>query len=241
MRLFAIGDLHLQGGDDKPMNVFGDHWDNHFQRIGEDWRARVGEEDMVLIPGDISWAMQLPAARPDLQEIGALPGRKLICKGNHDYWWSSITQVRASLPEGMKALQHDAVETDAAVICGSRGWMFPTAETALSQEDEKVLARELIRLEMSLQAAVKLNPEKPLVVMMHYPPLYDMERDTPFTRLFAKYPVHTVVYGHLHGAGIRAGYNGTWGGVQYRLVSCDALDFRLAEIPLDDAENEKIC
>ena len=81
MRLFAIGDLHLQGGDDKPMNVFGDHWDNHFQRISEDWRARVGEEDMVLIPGDISWAMQLPAARPDLQEIGALPGRKLICKG----------------------------------------------------------------------------------------------------------------------------------------------------------------
>ena len=240
MRLFAIGDLHLQGGDDKPMNVFGDHWDNHFQRICEDWRARVGEEDVVLIPGDISWAMQLPNAVLDLKEIGALPGRKLICKGNHDYWWSSITQVRASLPEGMEALQHSAVETEEAVICGSRGWVFPTAETTLSKEDEKILARELMRLEMAIQAALKLNADKPLVVMMHFPPLYDMERDTPFTRLFAKYPVHTVVYGHLHGAGIRAGYNGEWEGVQYRLTSCDALGFVMAEVPLMSSD-DKIC
>lgn len=233
MKLFAIGDLHMPGGDDKPMDVFGAHWENHVERIFADWRERVGDDDVVLLPGDHSWAMQLPAALPDLAAIGDLPGQKLLCKGNHDYWWSSITQVRASLPAGMQALQHDAVETERAVICGSRGWMFATGETTLSQQDEKVLARELMRLEMAMQAAVKLNPDKPLVVMMHYPPLYDQMRDTPFTRLFAGYPVHTVVYGHLHGQAVHAGFCGEWEGVRYRLVSCDALGFVLDEVPLE--------
>lgn len=233
MKLFAIGDLHMPGGDDKPMDVFGAHWENHVERIFADWRERVGEDDVVLLPGDHSWAMQLPAALPDLAAIGDLPGQKLLCKGNHDYWWSSITQVRASLPAGMQALQHDAVETERAVICGSRGWMFATGETTLSQQDEKVLARELMRLEMAMQAAVKLNPDKPLVVMMHYPPLYDQMRDTPFTRLFAGYPVYTVVYGHLHGQAVHAGFCGEWEGVRYRLVSCDALGFVLDEVPLE--------
>ena len=234
MKLFAIGDLHMPGGDDKPMDVFGDHWENHVERIFANWRERVGEADAVLIPGDISWAMQLQAARPDLCAIGELPGRKLICKGNHDYWWSSITQVRASLPEGMFALQHDAVELDCAVACGSRGWTFATAEATLSPEDTKVLNRELLRLEAAIKAAVKLNPDKPLIVMMHYPPIYEQERDTPFTRLFEQYPVHTVLYGHLHGQAVHAGFKGEWNGVRYRLVSCDALGFVLDEVPLDE-------
>lgn len=236
MKLFAIGDLHMPGGDDKPMDVFGDHWERHVERIFANWRERVREEDTVLIPGDLSWAMQLPAALPDLQAIGALPGRKIICKGNHDYWWSSITQVRASLPEGMFALQHDAVEIEDAVICGSRGWTFPGDGCSQSPDDAKVLARELIRMEMSIQAGIKLNPEKPLVVMMHYPPLYDQLRDTPFTHLFERYPVHTVVYGHLHGAAVHAGVNGVWNGVRYRLTSCDALKFVLDEVPLDQGD-----
>ena len=108
MRIFAIGDLHLPGGDKKPMDVFGSHWENHFERISEDWRARVTQEDVVLIPGDISWAMQLGAAVEDLRRIGGLPGRILILRGNHDYWWSSLTQLRACLPENMIAVQNDA-------------------------------------------------------------------------------------------------------------------------------------
>ena len=104
MRLFAIGDLHLPGGDDKPMDVFGPQWDRHFLRIRENWLRLVGDEDTVLIPGDISWAMQLADAKEDLDEIGRLPGRKVLCKGNHDYWWNSISQVRAALPAGMTAL-----------------------------------------------------------------------------------------------------------------------------------------
>lgn len=232
MKLYAIGDLHLPGGDDKPMNVFGDHWDGHFERISADWRARVTADDLVLIPGDISWAMQLDPARPDLQAIAALPGRKVILKGNHDYWWTSITQVRAAIGETMRAVQNDAVDLGEVVVCGSRGWLIPTQDTPLSAEDEKVTARELIRMEMSLQAAAKMAQGRPVVAMMHYPPLYDMERDTAFTQLMEKYGVHTVVYGHLHGAGIRVAYNGAYNGVNYRLVSCDSLSFELAEIPL---------
>ena len=232
MRLFAIGDLHLPGGDDKPMDVFGAQWEGHFERISRDWRARVAPEDTVLIPGDISWAMQLTHAVPDLELIGELPGRKILCKGNHDYWWSSLTQVKAALPESMEALQHSATDVGDAVVCGTRGWVIPTQEAPLTPEDEKLCAREIARMEMALQAADKLRAGRPVVVMMHYPPLYATERDSGFTRLFERYSVHTVVYGHLHGAGIRAGWSGEHQGVRYRLVSCDSLDFRLSEIVL---------
>lgn len=235
MKLFAIGDLHLPGGEEKPMDVFGGHWEGHFERISQDWRARVRDEDAVLIPGDISWAMQLQAAKNDLAAIGALPGRKLIIKGNHDYWWSTLRQVQSALPESMQAIQHTAVDVGDVVVCGTRGWTFPTEEAPLSAEDMKLCSRELIRLELALQAAVKIAGDKPIVVMLHYPPLYDQERDTVFTQLLSRYPVHTVVYGHLHGAGIRAGFSGEHGGVRYRLASCDSLGFALAEIPLTDA------
>ena len=232
MSLFAIGDLHLPGGDDKPMDVFGEQWEGHFERISRDWRARVQPEDVVLIPGDISWAMQLDHAVPDLQLIGELPGRKVLCKGNHDYWWSSLTQVRAALPEGMQVLQHSALDMGEAIVCGTRGWVIPTQEAPLAPEDEKLFRRELARMEMALKDAEKLRANRPLVVMMHYPPLYAMERDTDFTRLFERFGVHTVVYGHLHGAGIRAGFSGEHQGVRYRLVSCDSLDFQMAQIGL---------
>lgn len=238
MSLFAIGDLHLPGGDEKPMDVFGSHWDGHFQRISEDWRSRVQDSDTVLIPGDISWAMQLRDALPDLQAINALPGRKIILKGNHDYWWNTLSQVKSALPQGMTAIQHSAVDVGDAVICGTRGWTLPTAETPLSAKDQKVFEREVLRLDMALQAAMKILQDRPLVVMMHYPPLYDLERDTAFTQVLERYPVTTVVYGHLHGAGIRAGYNGVWHGINYRLTSCDSLNFVLADVPLTCTSEE---
>ncbi|MBR4459731.1 MAG: metallophosphoesterase [Clostridia bacterium] len=237
MKLFAIADLHLPGGDDKPMEVFGPHWEGHFARISEDWRARVSDEDAVLIPGDISWAMQLSHAVPDLQAIGALPGRKFLIKGNHDYWWSSLTRVQAAMPEGMKALQHSAADAGPWVICGTRGWVFPTGDELLAAEDRRIYERELLRLEMALREARKLaerpdGTEKPIVAMLHYPPLYDAQRDTAFTAMLTRYGVHTAVYGHLHGAGIRAGWNGTHGGVRYLLTSCDSLGFVLREVDM---------
>lgn len=139
MRLFAIGDLHMPGGDDKPMDVFGPQWDRHFLRISEAWRRCVGEEDLVLIPGDISWAMQLEKAIPDLMEIAALPGRKILCKGNHEYWWSSVSRVRAVLPDNMTALQFDAVDVGPCVICGTRGWNYPTKKIRFPRKMKKYL------------------------------------------------------------------------------------------------------
>lgn len=232
MGLFAIGDLHLPGGQEKPMDIFGDHWEDHFTRISQDWRQRVKETDVVLIPGDISWAMQLADAKPDLEAIGALPGRKVILRGNHDYWWSGITQVRGALPEGMYALQNDALAFDCCVVCGSRGWVFPTPEAPLSPEDEKIYRRELLRLEMSLSTGQKLRGDRPLVLMMHYPPLTLQAMDTGFTQLAERYGVALVVYGHLHGPGIRWGFHGEYRGVRYRLTSCDALGFQLTELQI---------
>ena len=230
MRLFAIGDLHLPGGQEKPMDVFGDHWEGHFDRISADWRERVTQDDVVLIPGDTSSAMQLSDAIPDLRAIGELPGRKILIKGNHDYWWGGIGQVRRALPEGMMAIQHDVVDLGDVVVTGTRGWAYPTAEAPLSPEDERIFNREMIRLEIALTAARKAAEERPIVVMLHYPPLYLQGRDTPFTQLLEKYAVHTVVYGHLHGAGVRAGFTGEWNGVRYMLTSCDSLAFALAEV-----------
>lgn len=240
MRVFAIGDLHLPGGDEKPMDVFGGHWEDHFVRIAADWREKVAPDDVVLIPGDTSWAMQLRDAVPDLAAIGELPGKKILIKGNHDYWWTGIGQVRRVLPEGMLALQHDTADLGDCVVCGTRGWAYPTEETPLSDEDERIFRREMIRLELALQSAVKAAGERPILVMLHYPPLYQQDRNTPFTQLLEKYPVHTVVYGHLHGAGIRAGFTGTWNGVRYMLASCDSLDFCLAEVSLQENDVTKI-
>ncbi len=239
MRLFAIGDLHLPGGEEKPMDVFGGHWEDHFSRIAGDWRSRVGEDDVVLIPGDVSWAMQLSSALPDLQAIGSLPGRKLLIRGNHDYWWSTPKKVQAALPVGMTAIQHTAVDIGDAVVCGTRGWNFPTKDALLSAADMKICDREVIRLELALKAAVRIAGDRPIVVMLHYPPLFEQERDTVFTRLLEQYPVHTVVYGHLHGAGIRVGFTGEHAGIRYLLTSCDSLHFALAEVPLIQKSDDR--
>ncbi len=233
MQLYAIGDLHLPGGDVKPMDVFGDHWQDHFARIAADWKQRVTDDDVVLVPGDVSWAMKLADALPDLAAIGELPGRKVLLKGNHDLWWGGIGLLRRSLPEGMYALQNDALDLGDCVVCGSRGWAYPTEGSPLTDEDRRIFDREMIRLEMSLKEAVRLAQGRPIVVMMHYPPLYRSDRDTPFTRLLRQYPVDAVVYGHLHGDAIKAGFTGEHEGIRYQLTSCDALGFVLAEVPLD--------
>ena len=136
MSIFAIGDLHLPGGDKKPMDVFGAHWERHFERICADWQSRVKPEDIVLIPGDISWAMQLSDALNDLREIAKLPGTILLLRGNHDYWWSSLSQLRACLPENMHAVQNDAFDAGDCVFCGTRGWTIPLGQNATAQDEK---------------------------------------------------------------------------------------------------------
>lgn len=236
MDIYAIGDLHLPGGDDKPMEVFGSHWEGHFSRIVQDWCARVKDDDAVLIPGDISWAMQLQDALPDLEAIGQLPGKKILLRGNHDYWWCGISRLREMLPKGMYAVQNDAMLLGNIAICGTRGWTLPAPNQL---EDEKIYARELLRMEMSLERAKQLKGER-LVVMCHYPPLGEGGEATRLSALLEKYEVDDVVYGHLHGASLRGAVTGTFGGVRYHCVSCDGLHFRLYRLPAPEREEQPI-
>ena len=226
MRLFAIADLHLPGGKNKPMDVFGRHWEGHFEKICDSWRKNVSQEDTVLLPGDLSWAMQMDEALEDLKSIGALPGRKILLRGNHDYWWGSIGRLRALLPEGMYALQNDALQLGDLTFAGSRGWTHPEGG---NEEDRKIYDRELIRLKMSLDRAKALGGR--LVVMTHYPPLDEKHHDTPVSLLIRQYGPTDVVYGHLHGASLRSAFNGEKDGIRYHCVSCDGLGFAVKEIP----------
>lgn len=228
MAIFAIGDLHLSDSGEKPMHVFGRQWEHHFDRIRESWHQSVHPNDIVLIPGDISWAMQFDEAKPDLDRIAALPGTKILLRGNHDYWWSSISRLRAYLPQGMLALQNDSITFSDVVICGTRGWTFPTEGSPLDAQEMKIYRRELIRLEMTLtNAAAK---QLPILAMTHFPPLLIDYQDTEFTALLEAFSVQLCVYGHLHGTGIGNGFNGCHHGVEYRLVSCDAIDFSPVKI-----------
>ncbi|MCL2811054.1 MAG: metallophosphoesterase [Clostridia bacterium] len=231
MKIYAIGDLHLPGGDAKPMDVFGPQWERHFERIAQDWRGRVAEQDIVLIPGDISWAMRQQEAEPDLLAIGVLPGRKILLRGNHDYWWSAIGRVRAALPVGMYALQNDALVLDGQVFCGARGWTC-LGEEPQNPDDARIYAREILRMRMSLETARRIAPELPLTALMHFPP------DPSFLSLAEEFGAVRLVYGHLHGAGLRNALCGKWGGsgMYIHQVSCDGLGFRL----LDLEEKERV-
>ncbi|MDQ0188466.1 metallophosphoesterase [Alicyclobacillus cycloheptanicus] len=222
MALFALADLHLGQAVDKPMDVFGAAWQDHTEQIRRSWCAEVSQEDTVLVPGDISWAMHLPEAIPDLDWIAALPGKKILLRGNHDYWWSSIKKVRQALAPGVQALQNDAFIADGYAICGSRGWLLPT-HPKFTEADQAIYLREAERLQLSLKAAAALA--LPMVAMMHYPPTDQDGSSTLFTDLLEQYGVERCVYGHLHGPAHRFAFEGTRRGVSYHLVSADYLRF----------------
>ena len=225
MAAYAIADLHLPARQ-KPMDVFGEHWKDHFRRICEDWLARVRPDDVVLLPGDISWAMHLEEAAEDLQSIGRLPGTKILLRGNHDYWWSSIGRVRRALSEGMYALQNDSLLIGGRLYAGSRGWLLPGPE--FPEEDLRIYNRERLRLEMSLQHARRASETAPITALMHYPPLSD---DSPgFSDILEAYGVTDCVYGHLHGVALYGAVRGLRGTVRYHQVSCDGLGFRLYQL-----------
>lgn len=223
MAIFALADLHLSLAVNKPMNVFGDQWQYHMERIRESWLGTVRDVDTVLIPGDISWAMTLEEAHLDLSWIAELPGVKVMIRGNHDYWWHSISKVRKVLPDNLFAVQNDVVCVSGWAICGTRGWLLPS-HPKYTEEDDKLFRRETERLRMSLQAAQKTG--LPILAMMHYPPLALTDTPTGFSHLLTEYGVDACVYGHLHGASHRFAVEGTLFGVEYRLVSADYTQFQ---------------
>ena len=228
MKIFAVADLHLPGGTNKTMDVFGKQWEGHFDRIRASWTEQVGEDDTVLLPGDLSWAMQMKDALEDLAEVGRLPGRKILLRGNHDYWWGSVTRLREALPKNMFALQNDALRLGDTVFCGSRGWTHPAGDGREDAENRKIYERELIRLEMSLEAGKKLGGR--MIVMTHYPPLDEKHGHTPMSRLISSYGPTDVVYGHLHGAALKGAFNGIRDGIRYHCVSCDGNGFTVRPI-----------
>lgn len=230
MKVFAISDLHLSGSCEKPMDIFGETWVDYWERIQADWAARVTDKDLVLIAGDISWAMKLDEAKIDLNGIGSLPGKKVIIRGNHDYWWQAYSKVQNELDESMFALQNNSLRySEGVVVAGSRGWQV--SDDIEGGENKKIFDREVIRLKLSLDdAKAKMQDGDKLVVMMHYPPFDAKFSDSEFTKLIAQYPVSLVVYGHLHGKEGRTKDVVDKNGIPYYLTSCDKLDHKLLEL-----------
>ena len=228
-RIFAIADTHLSFASDKPMDVFGDAWRGHAERLEAAWREDVSEGDTVVVAGDISWALKFDDAVPDLDFLHGLPGMKLLVRGNHDLWWHKITMLNTMYGD-MRFLQNDHVLFEGGrAVCGSRGWGLPGLED-YGADDEKILARELVRLKMSLDKATAAGAAD-IICALHFPPALTPHNTSPFTELIEKYPVSQVVYGHLHGPqAYRKGIMGTHRGVLYRLASGDYLGFRPLQV-----------
>ena len=222
MSLFAIGDTHLSFGTDKPMDVFRG-WENYEKKLEKNWRAVVSDNDTVVIPGDVTWGMNLQEALADFQFLDSLPGRKIILKGNHDYWWSTKKKAdeffKANGIETIDILNNNAYSVGGFALCGSRGWFFEnTAET-----DRKILAREAGRLRMSIEAAQALGGEK--IAFLHYPPIAGGSVCGEICEELVKGGVKRCYYGHLHGPALSFAFNGEMFGIEFRLVSGDFLKF----------------
>lgn len=229
MSIFAIGDPHLSfaPGIDKPMDVFGDEWKDHAEKIKKSWQSCVGSEDTVVIAGDISWGLKMEEAMYDLEWIDALPGHKVMLKGNHDLWWASISRLN-SLFDDMTFIQNTCYECEDAVICGTRGWSCPGSDD-FTDDDRRIYDRELLRLEFSLEAGKAADKE--IIAFTHFPPTNEKKQPSGFTGLYEKYGVRHAYYGHLHRKETyKRGITGNLNGVNYELISADRLGFSLLKI-----------
>ena len=225
MSVYAIGDVHLSLDEriEKPMDVFGPRWANHAERLRENWLDIIGEEDLVIICGDISWGLRLDEAMADLMFIDALPGTKIITKGNHDLWWNSVSKLN-KISDRMTFLQNKSfLMEDGTAICGTRGWICPGTD-GFDSHDQKIYDREILRLRMSLDDAVSQGA-KEIIAALHYPPSNDKFEASGFTETLEEYGVKTCVYGHLHSKeAFKNGYKGICNGVDYKLVSLDYVE-----------------
>ena len=222
MALYAIGDLHLCLGAPKPMDIFGGAWVGYMDKL-KSGMSVIGPDDTTVLLGDLSWALDLPNAKDDFAWINEIPGRKIILKGNHDYWWSTAAKFQKFCKENgfenFHLLNNNCYEYGNYAICGTRGWSFE--EEKSGQHDEKVFKRELIRLETSLKAAGK----KQKIVFLHYPPRYKGYECPEILALLEKYEVRRCFYGHLHGGSHKLAMEGQWDGVEFRLVAADYVGF----------------
>ncbi|MBE7011060.1 MAG: serine/threonine protein phosphatase [Ruminococcaceae bacterium] len=224
MALYAISDLHLSFGTDKPMNIFGAKWENYTEKLKYNWQSKVCSDDVVIIPGDISWALYIEEAYEDFKFLNSLSGTKVIMKGNHDYWWTTVSKMEKFFAENnfnsIKILNNNAYMYNKTAVCGTRGWNFPTPNA--TGEDKKIFEREKIRLVLSLENAKEKSPDE-IIVAMHYPPL--SEENYEFIDIMKEYGVSRCVYGHLHGPSHATAYEGIKENIEINLISCDYMNF----------------
>ncbi len=232
MAIYTIGDLHLSFGENKPMSIFGDNWLQHEEKIKQNWIQTVKEDDLVVLPGDFSWAMYLKDTKQDFLFLEQLPGKKLLLKGNHDYWWTTLKSMRAFLKElscnSIDFLYNNSYAFENYILAGTRGWSMQEAEDA-----PKMWNRENERLKLSLESAKTLqqDTQKEILVFMHYPPImsHAPEKDN-FIQTMKDYGVKRCFYGHLHGGSHKEAIQGEWEGIEFVLVSADYLNFSLYTI-----------
>src|ERR1044072_1678439 len=230
MRVFAIGDMHLEGGTGKTMDRFGDHWCNHDQKIFSAWEQIGRDDDLLLVVGDSSWALRLQEAQSDLDRIGAMKGAKILLKGNHDYWWESAKKLNQTLHPSIQIVQGNAVIINRLAIAGTRGWVCPN-DTYFELPDQKLYEREVGRLKIALESLQKQKGEfDNLIIALHYPPMNQFHEPSGFTELIDRYAADVCVYGHLHGEAIKSAFIGRRNKTIYYLVSADAVNFAPAEI-----------
>jgi len=235
MSIYTIGDLHLSFKENKPMSIFGENWSEHEEKIKKDWKEKVKENDLVVLPGDFSWAMYLKDTDEDFKYLNELPGKKLLIKGNHDYWWTTIKSMRNFLEENnfknIDFIHNNSYEFEDKIIVGTRGW----SKNEGTPDDDKIIKREVLRLELSIKDGInKFGEDKEIIVFMHYPPIIKSNlinnELSDFVKIMKKYNIKKCYYGHLHSNSIRDAVEGEHYGIDFRLVSADGLDFKLYKI-----------
>lgn len=229
MAIYAISDLHLSFNTDKPMDIFG--WNDYEEKIIEDWKSKVKDEDLVLLPGDFSWEMKLNSTYKDFEYLSKLPYKKLLLKGNHDYWWTTLKSMRDFLEQNdiknIDFIYNNSYEFENNIITGTRGWNLITE----TKEDEKIKNREVMRLENSIIDGIeKYGEDKNIITCMHYPPILKDNKKNEFTQILEKYNVNYCIYGHLHGKSQSNVIDGDYNNIKYKMVSCDYTDFKLIKI-----------
>lgn len=234
MSIFTIGDLHLSFHKNKPMSIFGDNWENHEEKIKKYWIQKVQENDLVVLPGDFSWSTYLKDSYEDFKFLNSLPGKKILLKGNHDYWWTTLTSMRKFLEENnftnIDFIYNNSYEYEGTILAGTRGW-----NVLEEGEDKRLLKREALRLELSLQnGRENFGENKELIAFIHYPPITNnnvIKNETnEFIRVMKKYNVKKCYYGHLHSIAIKEAVEGEYFGIEFKLVSSDGLNFKLLKI-----------
>lgn len=231
MAIYAISDLHLSFEENKPMDIFGENWGNHWEKIKIDWLNKVNENDLVLLPGDFSWATYLENTYEDFKYLNELPGKKILLKGNHDYWWNTLKSMREYIEannfSNIDFLYNNSYLYNDYIIAGTRGWQWSETE-----EDQKLLRREMLRLELSIHEGIKnYGDDKKIIICTHYPPFNTTKNEElNYINLMKKYNVVKCIYGHLHGKSHIDAIQGEIEGIDFELVSCDYTNFMLKKI-----------